>query len=144
MSLIANTIVAAAGRLSDHKIIGKLPWLRSGVKGLVGVSSFGLGAGKAYYSYGNQYGSGVAAMYGLASISPYTGIPLFVLDSSRNLLNDMHKSLQQKRVSSFSSGPKSDKFGTIQKMRQFSGQQMRKDHSASARVFGNEAFYLHR
>jgi hypothetical protein len=144
MSIIAHAAVFGLDRISDHKFVSKMPWLRGGFKGLVGAGSFALGAYKGYYSYGHQYGTGLAAMYGIAAISPHTGIPLLLLDTAKGLANDLYRTQQEKRVSSFSTGKTTDKFGTIQNMRQFSGQQMRKDHSASARVFGNEAFYLHK
>lgn len=144
MSLVLRMAVNGLGKLPGVRHMAKWGWAGKGFKGLTTAASLGVGTAFGYYNYAHDYGTGTAALYGIASAYPITGIPLMALEGGK-ALGDMAYHLQQaKRRSSFVKNQISDRFGTITAMRQYSGQQMRRDHSSAQRVLGNEAVYLHR
>ena len=144
MSLILRATIGGFKQLPGIKHLPSRPWGEQALNGLVAAASLTAGTAVGYYSYAHRYGTGTAAMYGAISMHPATGIPLVTIETGRRFLDKHYKQQQVKRQSSFVKNQMNDRFGTISMMRQYSGQQMRRDHSSAQRVLGNEAVYLHR
>jgi hypothetical protein len=138
--------MAASGisKLPGGRHLAKWEWGAQSFKSLITATSLGIGTTLGYYQYAHRYGTGTAAMYGVAAAYPITGIPLTIMETTKHLGNIVYQRQQAKRKSSFVKSQIDDRFGTISMMRQYSGQQMRRDHSSAQRVLGNEAVYLHR
>lgn len=116
----------------------------SGFGGLKRLATFGIAAGFGYYSYGQTYGTGVAALYGALGMHPLIGTAVAIAESGKALGDWARETQKAKARSSFAKSRINDKFGTINMMRQASIQQLSRDHSSRQRILGNEAFYLHR
>lgn len=144
MSLLLRAAVHGLSKLPGGRHLAKWGWAKKGFTGLATAGSIAMGTTFGYYSYGHQYGTGTAALYGLASAFPITSIPLTILETGKRAGDALYQSQQAKRRSSFVKNQIDDRFGTISMMRQYSGQQMRRDHSSAQRVLGNEAVMLHR
>jgi hypothetical protein len=144
MSILIKSAFNGIGQLPGVRHLTKALGIKEGFKGLGVAASIGVGTVFGYYSYGHTYGTGTAALYGIASAYPITGIPLLILQGGKTI-GDLTYNLQKnKQRSSFAKNQINDKFGTINAMRQYSGQKLRRDHSSVQRVLGNEAAYLHR
>ena len=150
MSIVAHAVVHGAGHSAHaglhnlHNIRG-VGWLSKGFSGLISAGTLGMGFAMGYSSYGHDYGMGVAGLYAIASHFPITAIPLGIIEMCVVPFGNMAYERQQyNRKSSFVKSGIDDRFGTINAMRQYSIQQLSRDHTSKQRVLGNEAFYLHR
>ncbi len=143
MSIIVGAIKHAVSKIPGAGHLSKVPYLTTGLKGLGTAASLTTGGVFGYYSYGHEYGAGTAGLYAVAStaINPF----LFIgLEQSFHAVNQMYKTQQSKRKSSFAKSLVDDRFGTRNRMLQHSIQKLNRDISSSGRVLNNEAFYLHR
>jgi len=136
---ISHTGSTVGGQLEKYRMFN---WLGKGFTGLSHAGYFGITAALSYYSFAHDYGTGFAAAYSVASYYPITGIPLAIMGGLYDQANDMYKTQRAKRTSSFAKAQINDTFGTINKMRQYSHQQLLQDHSSKQRVLGNEAAYF--
>lgn len=144
MGIIASMIVHTAGKLPGAQYLAKWEWGSKAFHGLATTTILGTGTALGYYNYGHTYGNGTAALYGIASTYPITAVPLALIESGKILGDSIYNKQQSKRSVSFAKSRINDRFGTINMMRQYSGQQLRRDHSSARRILGNEAVYLHR
>jgi hypothetical protein len=136
-----SIIKEKASRIPVVNELAKTPILKNTFNSAVKVGGFGLGTLYAYHTYGPRYGSGTALMYGAISAHPLAGSILLAIETGKSIGDYAYNRQKKKRQSSFTAGL-SDKYGTINKMRMFSIQQLNKDHSTSRRVLGNEATFF--
>jgi hypothetical protein len=144
MGIMMMMVSHASAIIPGAKHVQKWKWGAQALGGLSKGVGFGLAGLYGYYNYGHKYGTGVTAIYAAASLHPVTNLAVSAIEGVKILGDMAYKKQQSKIKSSFAKNTINDKFGTIQAMRQFSGQQIRRDHTAVQRVLGNEAFYLHR
>jgi hypothetical protein len=144
MGLILQAVIHTTSRLPGAKYVAKWKWGHAGFKGLGAAASMAAGGHYAYHNYGHDYGHGITAAYAVASVFPVTSISLILAEGGKNLGDAVYYHQRSKRQSSFTKSAVADKFGTIDRMRQHSIQQLSRDHTSKQRVMGNEAYYLHR
>jgi hypothetical protein len=144
MGLILQAVIHGTSRLPGARHLAKWKWGAQGFKGLGAVASGAAGAHYAYYNYGHEYGHGLTAAYAVASVNPLVSIGVILAEGGKALGDMAYQHQRSKRQSSFMKSAVVDKFGTISRMRQYSIQQLSRDHTSKQRVMGNEAYYLHR
>lgn len=144
MGLISYVLTNTLSKLPGASHLGKWGWAAKGFSGLVAAGTLGASAHHAHYSFGHEYGSGTTAMYAVAGLHPITFIPMLILEGGKLIGDAAYQHQRAKRQSSFTKPPINDRFGTINRMRQYSHRQLTRDHTSKQRVLGNEASMLHR
>lgn len=144
MGVISLLVQHGASKLPGIRHVSRWKWAAGGASAVLTGATIAAGAHHAHYSFGHEYGSGTTAAYALAGVYPITAIPLIIMEGGKAVGDAAYKHQRAKRQSSFMKSATSDKFGTINQMRQYSIQRLSRDHTSKQRVLGNEAMLLHR
>lgn len=134
-------------RLPGIKTLGQsMPGVRNAFAGVFDIVQVGVGFGSAYYTYGHNYGTGTAAIYGVASALPWVGLGIGGIEMGKSLGDHFYMQQKNRKLNSFSNSQQKvqDNYGSLGMMRQNSIQQLSRHKIAHQRVLGNEAYYLSR